>query len=104
MRTGIWLAALVAASLLAAPASAQTALGFGGADPTQRVNVPVAIPNMTQPQTTGFLGFSLSSFLPKIGFPLGRPTIGQSTFPTPQNMPGKAYLQQFGYQRPQPIQ
>jgi hypothetical protein len=106
MRTRNWLAGLAAASLLAAPAVAQTTVGFGGADPTQIVNQPVVLPGQPfgQPQTLPFTGFSLSSLLPKNPFPLGKSLFGQSTFPTAANMPGKAYLQNFGYSRPQPIQ
>jgi hypothetical protein len=108
MRAWTWLAALVAAPLLAAPAPAQHTVGFGGADPTKRVNVPTSVPNVagqdSQPQNPLLGMFSLANFLPHIPLPLGKPVLGQSSFPTQQNMPGKAYLQNFGYQRAQPIQ
>jgi hypothetical protein len=108
MRTRTALAALAGTLLLAAPALAQTALTFGGVNPTRITNQPIAIPDsarpIAQPQNTLLGGFSLSNFLPKIPFPSANPVHGQSAFPTPANMPGKAYLNQFGYQRPQPIQ
>jgi hypothetical protein len=107
MRIRTALAALAVASLLTAPALAQTALTFGGANPTQIILKPVAVPNagqpIAQPQNSLLQAFSLSNFLPKISFPSANPVHGQSNFPTQANMPGKSYLQQFGYSRPKPI-
>jgi hypothetical protein len=35
--------------------------------------------------------------------PLGKPIHGQSTFPTPGQMPGKDYLKAFGFSRGVPV-
>ena len=99
MRMRYGFTALAAALLLAMPAMAQTTATFGGADPTKIVNQPIAVPQTVNNS------FSLASFFPSFSLPsIFKPTLGQSAFPTPKNMPGKAYLQNFGYQRPQPIQ
>jgi hypothetical protein len=107
MRIRNGLAGLAVALVLAAPALAQTTLTFGGADPTKITLKPVAVPDVAkpiaQPQNTLLGGFSLSNFLPKIPFPSANAVHGQSVFPSQASMPGKAYLQQFGFQRPKPI-
>jgi hypothetical protein len=105
MRTRNWLAGLGGALLLAAPALAQTTRTFGGADPTQIVNVPVAVPDAPGvPSQSVFGNFSLSSFLPRFSlFPRANPLHGQSTFPAATDMPGKDYLKSFQYRRAQPV-
>jgi hypothetical protein len=107
MRTRIWLAGVGGTLLLAAPAWAQTALTFGGVDPTKIVNQVIAIPDsampIAQPQQAASTGFSLSNILPSIHLPTGKGVFGQSIFPSQQNLPGKNYLKAFGYNKPQPI-
>jgi hypothetical protein len=98
MRIRSWIAAMVATPLLALPAMAQTTFTFGGADPTKIVNQPIAIPQTTD------TSFSLSNLFPRFSLLPGAKTLfGQSAFPTQKNMPGKGYLRNFGYQRPQPV-
>ena len=107
MRMRIWLAGVGAGLLLAAPAWAQTALTFGGVDPTKIVNQVIAIPDtsrpIAQPQQAASTGFSLSNILPTIHLPSAKAIFGQSIFPTQQNLPGKNYLKAFGNSKPQPI-
>ena len=107
MRTRICLAALGAAFLLAKPAWAQTAVTFGGVDPTKIVNQVISIPDSTQaiaqPMQASSTGFSLTGMLSKIQLPSAGKVFGKSVFPTQQNLPGKAYLQNFGYRKAQPI-
>jgi hypothetical protein len=109
MRTRMGLAALAAAFLLSRPAWAQTALTFGGADPTKLVNQVIQLPDsssmpIAQPQQAASTGFSLTGMLSKFGLPSASKIFGQSIFPTQQNMPGKSYLQNFGYRKAQPIE
>ena len=109
MRTRMGLAALAAAFLLSRPVWAQTAVTFGGVDPTQIVNQVVPLPDastmpIAQPQQAASTGFSLSGIMSKIGLPSNGKIFGQSIFPTQQNLPGKAYLQNFGYRKAQPIE
>ena len=107
MRTRLWIAAATGL-FLAAPAWAQTTNTSGGANPTQIINQPVAIPGVgqpiAQPQILGSTSWSLSNYLPNIGLPSASSIFGQSTFPTAANMPGKDYLKYFGYQKAVPIQ
>jgi hypothetical protein len=107
MRTRICLAALGAAFLLAKPAWAQTAVTFGGVDPTKIVNQVIAIPDssvpIAQPMQASSTGFSLTGMLSKIQLPSAGKIFGQSSFPTQQQMPGKDYLKAFGYRKAQPI-
>jgi hypothetical protein len=108
MRTRIGVTALGAGLLLAAPAWAQVALTFGGADPTKIINQPVNTANsavpIAQPQNLGSTFRALLDFMPKIQLPSANSVHGQSVFPTPSQMPGKNYLKQFGFQRAVPIQ
>jgi hypothetical protein len=99
------MAALGAGLLLAAPAWAQTALTFGGVDPTKIVNQVIAIPDspIAQPMQASSAGFSLTGMLSKIQLPSAGKIFGQSVFPTQQQLPGKDYLKNFGYRKAQPI-
>jgi hypothetical protein len=105
MRTRNWLAGLGAGLLLAAPALAQTTRTFGGADPTQIRNVPVAVPDAPGVPSQSILGnFSLSSYLPRFSlFPGANLLHGRSSFPAAADMPGKNYLKSFQYRRAQPV-
>ncbi len=112
MRKRLWVAGLFLALVSAAPAPAQVVLNFGGANPTKIVNQPIAVPGSTQPQQQPIAvpqqrsatGFSLSSIFGKIPFPSPKLLQGQSTFPTPDHLPGKGYLQNFGFSRPAPVE
>jgi hypothetical protein len=107
MPTRLWVAA-AAGLLLAAPAWGQHAVSFGGADPTQIVNQPIAIPGtglpIAQPQTLGATSFSLANYLPSISMPSASSIFGRSSYPTAANMPGKDYLKYFGFQKAVPVQ
>jgi hypothetical protein len=107
MRMRIWLAGAGAGLLLASPAWAQTANTFGGVDPTKITNQVISIPDsataIAGPQQSSSPGFSLANFLPSFKLPSGKGLFGMSIFPAQQNLPGKAYLQNFGYSKPQPI-
>jgi hypothetical protein len=105
MRISIWLAAVVVTLGVASSSRAQVTLPFGNVFTGQTQNVPITIPPNTpiaspQQATTHF---SLSSFFPNFSFPLGKSIFGQSTFPTPSQLPGRDYLRAFGYARPGPI-
>jgi hypothetical protein len=107
MRTRLW-AALAAGLFLAAPAWAQHAVSFGGADPTRIVNQPIAIPGagqpISQPQALGATSWSLTNYLPNFSLPSASTIFGRSSYPTAANMPGKDYLKYFGFQKAVPVQ
>jgi hypothetical protein len=42
----------------------------------------------------------LNNFLPNVQLPANGQIIGRSVFPTPDQMPGAAYLRNFGFVRP----
>jgi hypothetical protein len=82
-------------------------LKFGSGNPNPRLptqDQPIVVPNaakpIAQPMQLSATRFSLVNMMPKLHFPGNSIIHGQSIFPTPKNMPGKAYLKQFGYQRP----
>jgi hypothetical protein len=109
MRMVKWAAALVLGLGLAAPAFAQQITsfnGFNGITPGMIVNQPIdtsqSVVPIAQPETFSHQ-FSLSNILPKLGLFSNQSVMGQSTFPTPDGLPGKNYLKAFGYYRPQPI-
>ena len=109
MRKRFWLIGLFLGLLAAAPAPAQVVFNFGGANPTQIVNQPVATPASAQspiaaPQQRPNSGFSLTGILSRIHLPSASLIHGTSPFPTPDQLPGKAYLSAFGFSRPAPIQ
>lgn len=109
MRSWIWSAVAVAAVGVASPAWAQV-VGFGGVNPVAIQNRPITVPDavsqrpIAQPQTRQQNRFRLTDYLPRIVLPGNNSVHGRSTFPTPQNLPGKSYLQQFGYQVPRGIE
>jgi len=107
MRVVIYLTGAVLGLALASPCWAQ-AVTFGGVNPTKIINKPIEIPDavkpIAQPQVSQTPQFSLMNLLPRITFPNTKPVHGQSQFPTPANMPGKNYLNSFGFNLPKPIQ
>src|SRR5262245_26657492 len=62
-----------------------------GRSTTANGPAPIARPQPIAPRNT-----TLSSFLPKIQLPSAKPIIGQSIFPTADQMPGTAYMRAFG--------
>ncbi len=110
MRAHGWLLGLGLCLALAAPASAQRVYTWGGSAPriqnrvvnTSRAaglglqsNIPIAAPYVTTPAHTKL---SLSSFLPtSAGRMTAKPTLGGSIFPTPNQMPGRSYLNPFQF-------
>jgi hypothetical protein len=98
MRTGIWLAGVVASLMLAAPVRAQVNT-FGGANLTTAQNVVV---DTGQGASSGnlFSSFSLTGLLNSISLPGTKHVVGRSVLPPPQAMPGLDYMKQFGYRRP----
>lgn len=107
MRTGMCLSAALLVLALASPAVAQTAKGFGGVNPAAIVMQPIGGGGTTSSIATIPLfdhSIHLKDFIPHLGQFSNKPVIGQSTFPTPDNMPGLNYLKAFGYYKPQPVQ
>jgi hypothetical protein len=108
MRMGVWIASAFVGFLLASPCWAQ-AVSFGRVNPTQLVNRPVTTPTSSSaspiaaPQQNPNSSFSLLNIFSGFSLPGAKPVHGQSTFPTPDKMPGKDYLKAFGFQRGQPI-
>src|SRR4051794_33990993 len=104
MRIGVWVASLFVGCLLASPCWAQV-VSFGSVNPTQIVNRPVVVPSsaIAAPMQAASTGFSLTNLFSNFALPLGKPVHGQSSFPGPGQMPGKAYLNAFGYSRGAPI-
>ena len=111
MGTVKWVAGLVLALGLAAPAFAQSTNNFGGVnaallkfepiDVSQSVApVPIARPQVVSRR------FSLTNILPKFSFAAmsNKPVIGFSQFPSQDGLPGKNYLKSFGFGRLQPIE
>lgn len=94
-------------ALLATGRAQAQLLQFGSGNPNPRLpttNQPTTIPNVArpiaQPMQLKNTRFSLVNMMPKLHMPGNSITHGQSIFPTPKNLPGKAYLKAFGYQRP----
>jgi hypothetical protein len=86
---------------------AQTAKGFGGVNPAAIVNQPINVSGSTSSIATIPLfdhSIHLRDFIPHLGQFSNTPRIGQSTYPTPDNMPGLNYLRAFGFYKPQPVQ
>ncbi|HMF14184.1 MAG TPA: hypothetical protein VKE94_17835 [Gemmataceae bacterium] len=53
-------------------------------------------PPIAQPQPVSPRNKALSAFLPKPQLPTGTPTVGFSTYPSLDQMPGTDYLKAFG--------
>jgi len=107
MRRCVILSALALVLTVGSAAHAQRRGPFGwGADPTNLVFVPIdtTVSNapIAQPQNRS-TGFSLLSFMPRFLLPSAKPVIGQSTFPTPAQMPGADYLKGFQYRGARPV-
>jgi hypothetical protein len=104
MRNLTRLTALALIPALASPALAQQAKGFGGVNPANIVQMPVAQAGATSSIATIPLfdhSIHLRDFFPQISTFSNHPVIGQSTYPTPDNMPGLNYLKAFGFSQPQ---
>jgi hypothetical protein len=101
MRTRLWLAAVAAALAGAGSASAQQALTWGPVNGplifqvvnTDRNQLPISGPMLAPTK------FSLTSIFGNVGNITNQHVWGGSNFPTPAQMPGKAYLSNFGIQR-----
>jgi hypothetical protein len=107
VRKWITPAAFVLVLALASPALAQQAKGFGGVNPANIVQMPVGQAGATSSIATIPLfdhSIHLRDFIPHISPISNRPVVGQSNYPTPDNMPGLNYLKAFGFYRPQPVQ
>jgi hypothetical protein len=87
--------------LLASPVLAQQAVGFGGVNPATIVGQPVG---GTSSSSVGIPLFDhsvhLRDFMPNLKTFSNTPVFGQSTYPTPENMPGLNYLKAFGFSQP----
>jgi hypothetical protein len=74
---------------------------LGNVDPTQLTFKPIdtsaSVVPIAQPQTLSTIGFKLINLLPHISFPGAKPVIGQSQFPTQNQLPGPGYLKAFGF-------
>ena len=84
---------------LASPAMAQQAVGFGGVNPATIVNQSAV--NGSSSSGLGIPLFDhsthLRDFLPNLKTFSNTSVFGQSTYPTPDNMPGLIYLTAFGF-------
>src|SRR5205807_1432123 len=103
MRRALSLSALVLLLVVGSPAHAQRTgpIFFGGgADPTHLIFVPIdtrqSVVPIAEPQTRS-TAFKLLDLMPRISFPGAKPIIGQSTFPSPNQLPGANYLKAFRY-------
>lgn len=102
MRSCKWLVAVLLVAALGMSARASGPIfSFGNVDPTQLVFKPIdssaSVVPIAQPQTLSTIGFKLINLLPHISLPGATPTIGQSQFPTQNQMPGTGYLKSFGF-------
>jgi hypothetical protein len=107
VRTWTTFAAFALVLALASPALAQQAKGFGGVNPTTIVQQPITTSSFNTSISAIPLfdhSVKLKDFFPSLGSFSNKPVFGQSTYPTPDNMPGLNYLKAFGYYRPQPVQ
>jgi len=109
MRRGLSLGALVLLLAVGSTAHAQRTgpIFFGGgADPTHLTFVPIdtsqSVVPIAQPQTRS-AGFRLLDLMPRITFPGSKPVIGQSTFPSQNQLPGANYLKAFRYGAVPPV-
>jgi hypothetical protein len=106
VRTWTTAAAFALILALASPALAQQAKGFGGINPTSIVQQPITTSSFNTSISAIPLfdhSIHLKDFFPSVGGFSNKPVIGQSTYPTPDNMPGLNYLKAFGFYRPQPV-
>jgi hypothetical protein len=106
MRIWTTAAAFLLVLALASPALAQQAKGFGGVNPTSIVQQPITTSSFNTSISAIPLfdhSIHLRDFMPSIGQFSNKPTMGQSAYPTPDNMPGLNYLKAFGFYRPQPV-
>ena len=84
--------------VLAPPVSAQQAVGFGGVNPSAIVNQPIASGSSSSLGIPLFdHSVHLRDFLPNLKTFSNASVFGQSTYPTPDNMPGLNYLKAFGF-------
>jgi hypothetical protein len=110
MRRWVGLAAGVLLLATGASARAQNRgpiFFFGGVDPTNLTFQPVntasaSVVPIAQPETRSFSS-KLIDLLPKIPFPGAKPVIGQSQFPTEDQMPGANYLRAFHIRMARPV-
>ena len=86
----------------ASPAMAQQAVGFGGVNPAAIVNQPIVTGSSSSAGIPLFNhSIHLQDFMPHLTTFSNQSVIGQSTYPTPENMPGQNYLKAFGYSQTQ---
>jgi hypothetical protein len=102
MRAWKWAAASILALGMTGVAKAEI-LSWGGSGFFGRQNqivTPVAtdIP-ISGSQSSSFLNWKLGDFIPKFYGVTNQQVIGQSTFPTYNDMPGADYLKAFHYGR-----
>jgi hypothetical protein len=106
MRNLQWLAGVVVALGLAAPALAQVNnAAFGGIDPRMLRNQPVSTSSsvvpIAQPQFFNHT-FSLANILPNVSKFSATPVIGSSQYPS-LYQPDASFFQPFGMRRLTPI-
>lgn len=104
MRILTTLAALAFVFVVASPALAQTAVGFGGVNPAAIVSQPITTGSSTGSIATIPLfdhSIHLKDYFSSVGSFSNQPVIGQSTYPTAENMPGLNYLKAFGFSQSQ---
>jgi hypothetical protein len=103
MRISSRLAAVALLLTLTSPIWGQQAVGFGGVNPAAIVNQPIAIPSSSSSISSIPLfdhSVHLQDFMPHLATFSNKPVIGQSVYPTPENMPGLNYLKAFGFSQP----
>jgi hypothetical protein len=103
MRSLRWLASVVAALAVLGSARAQSAVTWGTGGNAQVVNQAFKVQNLAAPapihmdqQSSNFKLFQLFRNVSPLS---NSRTIGYSIFPSKKEMPGKAYLEAFGYTR-----
>jgi hypothetical protein len=95
MRAWMSFAALALILTLASRASAQTAVSFGGASPTQLINQPIPATGNISTMPLFDHSKNLTQWFPsKLAIPSSKRVIGQSIFPTNQ----ADWLKAFGFQ------
>jgi hypothetical protein len=101
MRSLTRLAVFASLVFFASPVMAQQAVGFGGVNPATIVGQPVVAPSSSSAGIPLFdHSVHLRDFMPNLKTFSNTSVFGQSTYPTPENMPGLNYLKAFGFSQP----
>jgi hypothetical protein len=104
MRKLSYWAAFTMLLAVASPAMAQQAVGFGGVNPAAIVNQPIVTGSSSSAGIPLFNhSIHLQDFMPHLTTFSNQSVIGQSTYPTPENMLGQNYLKAFGFSQTQAL-